>query len=92
MSEPAKIVVLNTDELEALIKRAVQEALQGKNGSSGETMLNAEQAGQFLGFSRDWVYRNWQKIGGRKIGKRGIRFRYSELEAWVASRENSKSS
>ncbi len=85
MSEVQKIAVLTESELEGLIKRAVAEALKAQNGK--DNMLTANEAADFLSYSRDWVYRNWQRIGGRKVGKRGIRFRREDLEAWAASRK-----
>ena len=85
MSEVQKIVVLTESELESVIKRAVAEALKTQNGK--DNMLTANEAADFLSYSRDWVYRNWQRIGGRKVGRRGIRFRREDLEAWAASRK-----
>ncbi len=85
MSEPAKIVVLTESELDSLIKRVVAETLKAQNGK--DKMLTADEAADFLSYSRDWVYRNKQRIGGRKVGRRGIRFRREDLDAWAASRK-----
>ena len=84
MSEPTKIAVLTEAELESVIKRAVTEALKAQNGK--DNMLTADEAADFLSYSRDWVYRNWRKVGGVKIGKRGVRFRREDVEAWTVSR------
>ena len=85
MSEATKIVVLTESELESVIKRTVAETLKAQNGK--DNMVTANEAADFLSYSRDWVYRNWQRIGGRKVGRRGIRFRREDLEAWAASRK-----
>ncbi len=85
MSEVQKIAVLTEPELESVIKRAVTEALKAQNGK--DNMLTADEAADFLSYSRDWVYRNWKRIGGRRVGRRGIRFGRENLEAWVASRK-----
>ena len=44
-------------------------------------------AADFLGYSKDWVYRHWKKLGGRKIGAKGLRFSRHELERWAVSRK-----
>jgi predicted DNA-binding transcriptional regulator AlpA len=89
MSETVKIVTLSADELEALIKRVVSEALAGQTNGVGaeDRLVNAEEAAGFLGYSKDWVYRHWKKIGGRKIGAKGLRFSRRDLERWAASRK-----
>ena len=85
MNDTQKIVVLTESQLEDVIGRAVALALKKQNGKGN--MLTAEEAAAFLNYSRDWVYRNWQRIGGRKVGRRGIRFERENLEAWAASRK-----
>ena len=85
MSDTQKIVVLTESQLEDVIGRAVALALKKQNGKGN--MLTAEEAAAFLNYSRDWVYRNWQRLGGRKVGRRGIRFERENLEAWAASRK-----
>ena len=76
------------DLLRKIVREEVQAAINQLNGKLGGVgnMMNADEAATFLGYSRDWVYRNWQKMGGRKIGKRGIRFSRRDLEAWTSSR------
>ena len=74
------------------IRRIVREEIRTSLGESGRrspdgNMLTAEETAKFLNYSRDWVYRNWRKIGGVKVGKRGVRFSHRALEAWVASRK-----
>ena len=74
------------------MRRIVREEVRACLGESGRrplvgNMLTAEEAAKFLNYSRDWVYRNWRRIGGVKVGKRGVRFSRRALEVWVASRK-----
>ena len=88
MSENIKIIILTENQLKELIRDAVADALKAANLAGNEdNMLTAEKTAVFLNYSRDWVYRNKDKIGGRRIGRRGIRFSRADLEAWVASRQ-----
>jgi predicted DNA-binding transcriptional regulator AlpA len=82
------LVTLTVEDLRQIIGETVEERLRRRlpNGKANG-LLNAEQAAEFLGYSKDWVYKNWQKIGGKKIGGRGLRFGAAELEQWVASRQ-----
>jgi predicted DNA-binding transcriptional regulator AlpA len=97
MSELAKIIVLTPEELESLLERAAERgairALAGNHNGNGhapeDRLVSAEDAAKFLGYSKDWVYRHWKKIGGRKIGVKGLRFSRHDLERWAASRKPS---
>ncbi len=87
MSENIKMVILTENQLKEIVREAVADALKAaKFAGNEDKMLTAEEAAVFLNYSRDWVYRNKEKIGGRRIGGRGIRFSRADLEAWVASR------
>ena len=88
--DPRMLVQLSVEELRAIVGAVVEEKLKTKlvNGSA-PSLLNTEQAANFLGYSVDWVYKNWAKIGGRKIGKRGVRFDAVDLQKWVESRKGS---
>jgi len=99
MSEPKKllreadarmIVQLNVEELRGVIADVVRMELKAK-GTNGAApgLLNAEQAANFLSYSVHWVYKNWAQIGGKKIGKRGLRFDAADLQKWVESRKSS---
>ncbi len=96
MSQPTKavrqpdqrmLVQLTVEELRSLIAETVEDRLKRRlpNGNLNG-LLNAEESAAFLGFSKDWVYRNWRKIGGRKIGGKGLRFDAAELAQWSESR------
>jgi predicted DNA-binding transcriptional regulator AlpA len=103
MSEPSKIiplsrntlpadrmlVTLTVGELREIISEVVDQKLKGRAArSSTNGLLTADQAGEFLGYSRHWIYKNWQKLGGKKISGRGLRFDSTELQAWVDSRKS----
>jgi len=88
MSENIKMVILTENQLKEIVREAVADALKAaKFAGNEDQMITAEKAAVFLNYSRDWVYRNKDKIGGRRIGRRGIRFSRADLEAWVASRQ-----
>jgi len=99
MSEPRKIVrtvddrmiiQLSVEELRSIIGAVIEERLRARiSNGFAPGLLNAEQAAKFLGYSKDWLYKNWQTVGGKKIGKRGLRFDAAELQKWVESRKGS---
>jgi|SRR5215475_8730587 len=81
------LVLMNAAELRQLIDEIFEQKLRARLPTvRAGGLLNAEQAAEFLGYSRDWVYKNWQKIGGKKIGGRGVRFDAADLETWIKSR------
>jgi excisionase family DNA binding protein len=95
MNEPAKLreadprmlVQLMVEELLAIVAEVVEQKLRPRlSNGRGNGLLTAEQAAEFLGYSKDWVYKSWQKIGSKKIGGRGLRFDAGDLEKWVATR------
>jgi predicted DNA-binding transcriptional regulator AlpA len=96
MSEPKKIlreadsrmlVQLSVEELRGLVADVVRAELSAKvlNGAASGR-LNCEQAAKFLGYSVDWLYKHWREVGGKRIGKRGIRFDAADLESWIKAR------
>jgi predicted DNA-binding transcriptional regulator AlpA len=95
MNEPTKVevVTLTLEELkfilEQVVERSVTRALAAnQNGHDpDDRLVSADEAADFLGYSKDWIYRHWKKIGGRKIGAKGLRFSRHDLERWAASRK-----
>src|SRR5215468_10145773 len=79
------IVTMTAGELRELIGEIMDQKLKrlatGRNG-----LMTVEQAAEFLGYSKDWVFKNWKKIGGKKIGGKGVRFNQADLESWIKSR------
>ena len=96
MNEPTKVelVTLTLEEfkfvLEQVVERTITRALAAnQNGHApDDRLVSADEAADFLGYSKDWVYRHWKKIGGRKIGVKGLRFSRHDLERWAASRKH----
>lgn len=80
--DEAMVVTLTTGQLRDLISEAVREA---DRGTEGDGLLNVEQAARFLKQSTTYVYRNWQQMGGRKLGK-NLRFTKAGLKKWIDSR------
>lgn len=95
MNELAKIIALTPEELESLLEQAAERgavrALAANHSNNGhisdDRLVSAQQAAEFLGYSKDWIYRHWKKIGGRKIGAKGLRFSRYDLERWAESRK-----
>lgn len=79
------IVTLSVAQLRELIRQEIKITSNWKSREPNR-LLTASEAAEFLGYSKDWVYRHWKKIGGRKVGARGIRFLRSDLEKWAGSR------
>ncbi len=52
-----------------------------------ERLLRARDVAELLGMSTDWVLKQWQKGGlpGYRLPSGSVRFRESELEAWLQS-------
>jgi len=96
MSEPRKLreadsrmlVQLSVEELRGIVAEVVEEKLKARLSTARPSgLLTVDQAAAFLGYSEDWIYKNWQKIGGKKIGAKGLRFDAAELQSWVDSRK-----
>ena len=95
MSEPRKtlheadgrmLVQITVEELRTIVAEVVEQKLKRISTARPGGLLNADQAAKYLGYSTDWVYKNWKKIGGKKIGGRGLRFDAADLQAWIDSR------
>ena len=80
------VVTMTAADLREVIGEVVEQKLR-RISPGRPSLLTAEQAAQFLQYSKDWIYKNWQKIGGKKIGEKGLRFDAAELQAWVESRK-----
>jgi excisionase family DNA binding protein len=85
ISPDKMLVTMNAGDLRELIGEVVEQKLKRVTARTNG-LLTVEQAAEFLGYSRDWVFKNWRKIGGKKIGGRGVRFDAADLEGWIKSR------
>ena len=81
----AMIVQLRVSELRELITDAVREAVN-KNATAPTELLKLEQAARRLNQSKDWLYRHWKEVGGKKLGPKSIRFAVSDIEKFIAKR------
>ena len=103
MSEPKKIIPLHPDgvpadqmivtltagELRELIAEVVEQKLKRASRPGAGGLLTVDQVSEILGYSKDWLYRNWRKVGGaKKISGRGLRFDAAELQSWIESRKS----
>ncbi len=53
-----------------------------------EPLITAREVAERLGMSNAWVLDRWEagELPGFRLGSRAVRFRWSELEAWLESR------
>ncbi len=73
--------------LRAVLHQELEKVL---NGQSGDRVLTAEQAGEILGTSPDWLYRHASKLPfTRKLGPKMLRFSYQGIQKWLATRKSS---
>ena len=79
------LVTMNARDLRELVGEIVEQKLK-RFAASRNGLMTVEQAAEFLGYSKDWVFKNWKRIGGKKIGGRGVRFDAADLESWIKSR------
>jgi hypothetical protein len=89
MAESTKgrlLVQLTEADLRELIRAEVAKAISGNSRDDGG-LLNVEGAAKFIHQSKIWVYRNWQKVGGRKLGPKSLRFTKADLQKWINSKE-----
>ncbi len=87
ISDATPIVMINVLQLKQVIREVIREEQEGEKRHGDDELLKVKGAANFLGYSPDWIYRHWKKIGGRKLGLGGLRFSRQELKRWVASRK-----
>jgi hypothetical protein len=80
---PRLLVHLTEADLVAIIR--AEMATSGNSHDNGE-LLDADGAAKFVRQSKTWVYRNWQTIGGRKLGPKSFRFTKADLQKWIDSK------
>jgi predicted DNA-binding transcriptional regulator AlpA len=93
MSEPEKTPSLLgnafREELAAVVKEAVREAMKtrGGNGAVEDRLLDAPEAAKLLSVSPDWLYHNCKKLPfTRKLGHKLLRFSYQGILKWMDSK------
>jgi len=75
------MVTITVGELRSLVDEILDEKLRRLGAGRNNGLLTVEQAAEFLGYGKDWLYKNWRKIGGK-----GVRFDAADLESWIKSR------
>ncbi len=74
-------------ELEEIVQRAVEKALNGTGHHEGDKLLNADEAAEVLSVSKDWLYSHGGKLGlRRKIGPKAVRYSYKAIQKFIATR------
>jgi predicted DNA-binding transcriptional regulator AlpA len=87
-SGPTTAGATDVEELRAIVADVLDQKLRARLSNGNPSgLLTVEQAAEFLCYSKDWVYKNWQKIGGKKIGGKGLRFDAKDLQNWIQSRK-----
>jgi excisionase family DNA binding protein len=67
---------------------ARRQTVQGTpEAVSDEPLLTARDVAERLGVDVGWIYDEWQagRLPGFRLGSRMLRFRWSEIEAWLES-------
>jgi excisionase family DNA binding protein len=86
-------VLLTPEQLDALLQRAVREAMASvqTSGSDSPDVLTRAQAAELLQVTEHHVTRLHRKEGlpGHKLG-REWRYRRSEILAWIAKRKGDR--
>lgn len=59
-----------------------------ENQLEAEKIFNATEAAEYLRISRDWLYKNINKIPHTNIG--GCKFLESDLDEWIKVKTNKK--
>jgi predicted DNA-binding transcriptional regulator AlpA len=83
------IVTLRVTDLRRIVREELKAVLAEKNGTAEPTqLLRLSEAAKRLNQSKDWLYRHWREVGGKKLGPKSIRFAIQDLEKWLQSRRS----
>ena len=83
---PAQLAEALAEILEPIVKRAVQEAINGHRDA--DRLLDAEKASKVLCVSEDWLYRHANKLPfTRKLGPKMLRFSYQGIQKYLTTRK-----
>src|SRR4051794_13025656 len=74
-------VTLDREDIEAIAQRLVQLVDHAADRSD---LVGVEQVARHLGVSGGWVYRNADRLGALRVGRR-LRFDLSEVDRLLAS-------
>ena len=86
-TNPSLFGELFRSELEEIVKKAIQEAMNGHR--EGDRLLDTEKAAEILSVSPDWLYRHANRLPfTRKLATRMLRFSYQGIQRYLATRKN----
>ena len=75
-------------ELEEIVQRAVERALNGNRHQEGDELLDAEAASKILAVSPDWLYHHHKKLPfTRKLAPRVLRFSRQGIQKYMAAKK-----
>ena len=76
-------------ELEEIVQRAVEKALNGNGHHEGDKLLDAEEASKILSVAPDWLYRHGRQLPfTRKLAPRVLRFSAQGIQKYLSTRKN----
>jgi len=61
---------------------------KNNNGPVTKAIMNPTEAAEYLGVSRDWILRQYNKglIPGKRLGHRLVRFHKDELDEFIKTK------
>jgi predicted DNA-binding transcriptional regulator AlpA len=80
------IVTLNVGQLRRLFREEIKATLADRNSKAPTDLLTLKEAAKRLNQSKDWLYRHWKEVGGKKLGPKSIRFAVEDLEMFITKR------
>ncbi len=76
------------DWLRDIIRDEIRAATSGNSYHEGDRLLTAEEAGEILSVSPDWLYRHHRKLPfTRKLAPRVLRFSHQGIQKYLATRK-----
>lgn len=90
MTAPAPVIVTTPEELDRIVRRAVEEAMKLRAPSTD--WLTASQVAELLGVHERTVQAKVRREGlpAHRIGTRSFRYRRDEVEDWIRQRSTRK--
>ena len=78
------------DWLRDIIRDEIRAATSGNSYHEGDRLLTAEEAGEILSVSPDWLYRRADRLPfTRKLAPRVLRFSHQGIQKYLTTRKNS---
>jgi predicted DNA-binding transcriptional regulator AlpA len=81
----SEVIVTTPEQLEALIEKAVKNAVRSK---AEDRLMDPQEVAKLLSVSEDWLYHNAHKLPfTRKLGRRLLRFSYQGMLKYIDSKK-----